>query len=759
MKRLALCLAVCCSLLAPRAARADGGELEALLEQAIVSTPSKGSETDTTAPATSVVISAEQLRQFGIRSLDQAINYLSLGMATSTPGHTAEIGARGVLLNGDYGNHVLLLVDGHALNEPWNSTAYFDRGAGVPFELIDHIEIMLGPGSVLYGGQAMLGVIHIVTKRAEDFHGLRLVAEADTALPSRRDGSLRGPASTGFWGDLGSGYRLAGGYGRKLRLGSNPAELVLGIDYYKNQGPAWHLGPQAYGDDAVTLAPKDFGPRSLAPGVWGGSLQDADYIEVPAAYARFTLADFRALVRASAYRRGTIYADDLATAAADFDDPFNREVDRFLNVDLSQRLAATSWLVLELRGYADLYDYHWYNRVSAAEDCPEGFEDGCERHLEALGRTLGGEIRGTAQWPVLRASTLLGIDAKVRHTDDQTDIASLSGTDATPRVDNHLVDGLIAPYVAQSFSPTRWLDVNLGLRLDHDTRFGDKLSPRSAVGITPWAGGRLKLIYAEAFRGPSAYEVTYSDPNSQVLAHGLGPETVRSIEGSVEQRFGKHRLLFGLFRSWWSGLVGWEVLSEEEIAAAVAGGELAPGVSDASRYINLGRIDNYGLNAGYDGAALAGRLRFGLNWSAANTRVDSGDGSGSSVLVVAPQTFGNARVAYDLAAPGVRLGMALRFMERRPASRAYDGGFSPVPSAPPLLAVRLTLSGAVAPVPGLSYRAGGEYSFAKVEPYPIGANTYANDNVTRAELAPVRRVQLFLGLEYALEPAEPDAGH
>ena len=143
--------------LAPGAQAEPAAELHELLQQSIVSTPSKGSETDTTAPATATVITADQLRRYGIRSLDEAINYLSLGMFASSPLHAAELGARGVLIHGDYGNHVLLLVDGHALNEPWNGTAYFERGAGIPFDLVDRIEIMLGPGSVLYGGQAMLG--------------------------------------------------------------------------------------------------------------------------------------------------------------------------------------------------------------------------------------------------------------------------------------------------------------------------------------------------------------------------------------------------------------------------------------------------------------------------------------------------------------------------------------------------------------------------------------------------------------------------
>jgi outer membrane receptor protein involved in Fe transport len=368
-----------------------------------------------------------------------------------------------------------------------------------------------------------------------------------------------------------------------------------------------------------------------------------------------------------------------------------------------------------------------------------------------VGRSLGGEVRATIQWPLLRASTLLGLDAKVGNAEDQLDIQALGGPERTPALGNQRTDGLVAPYLAQTFSPCSWLDLNLGLRFDHDTRFGNQLSPRSALGVTPWDSGRLKLIYAQAFRGPSAYEITYGEPNSQIPAYGLGPESVRSIEGSIEQRFGSHRLLFGVFRSWWRGLVGSVELDAEEIDAAIAAGQLTPGISEAYRRSNLGRIHNYGLNAAYDGAELAGRLHFGLGVTATSTRVDAGDGSGSQVLPVAPQTFGNARLSYQLTPTGPTLASALRFSDRRLASRAYDGGFYPMPSAAPLLALRFAASGAVSPVPGLSYRVGAEYSFAKVEPYVIGAIQYANDNVTQAELAPTRRLQGFIGLEYAFE--------
>jgi outer membrane receptor for ferrienterochelin and colicins len=735
--------------LVARPAHAESSsELDELLGQAIVSTPSKGSETDTTAPATSSVITADELRRYGIRSLDEAINYLSLGMATSTPSHAAEIGARGVQINGDYGNHVLLLLDGHALNEPWNGTAYFERGLGVPFEMIDHIEVILGPGSVLYGAQAMLGVINIVTKRAKDFSGARVVLEADASLPPSKDGA----PSPSFGESLGGGYRLGAGYGRAFEIGKSASELTLGLDYYANRGPAWQLGPQPYGVDYVTYLPKNFGPRT-APGVWGGTLRHADTVQVPAAYLRFATGDFHASLRASTYRRSIMYPDSLAAYTADFDDPRNREIDRFVNLDLSQRVAVSSRVELVFRAYGDLYDYQWFNRTSAAEDCPDGFVEGCARRLKGIGRSLGGEIKAQIQWPILRASTLIGVDGRARDVEDRLNIEDNLRAGVVPTIGGHRTDGLIAPYVAQAFSPTSWLDLNLGVRLDDDTRFGEKFSPRTAVGVTPWGGGRLKLMYAEAFRGPSAYELTYADPNSQVPAPELGPETVRSIEGSIEQRFGKHRLLFGVFRSWWSGLVNYAGLSQEEIDAGIAAGTLTPGLEEAYRYANSDRVNNYGMNAAYEGATLGGRLRFGLNLTAATTSIDFADGAGARQLTVAPQTFGNARTSYELGPSLPTVALALRFTDRRLADRAYDGGFARAPSAPPMLAARVALTGKLPPLPNLSYRLGAEYSFTKVEPYVIGANIYATDETTRAELAPTRRAQAFVGLEYAFESA------
>src|SRR5262249_23091752 len=157
----------------------EPSDLEAALSEPIVATASKSAEDESTAPATTTTITADDLRRYGIHSLDEALNYLSLGFISQHPLHAVDVGAPGLLVTADFGEHILLLLNGHALNEQWVGTAYFERGAGIPMELIDHIEVILGPSSVLYGANAMLGVINVVTKRAAEYNGFHLIGEMD----------------------------------------------------------------------------------------------------------------------------------------------------------------------------------------------------------------------------------------------------------------------------------------------------------------------------------------------------------------------------------------------------------------------------------------------------------------------------------------------------------------------------------------------------------------------------------------------------
>src|SRR3954463_11500298 len=163
------------------AAAEDVSGLEGMLAEPIVSSASKQSEGASSAPALSVSLSAEDLRRYGIKTLAEAIDFLSIAVSSSDNLNGGEVGARGVLLTGDRGSHFLLLVDGNVMNDPLRGGASFGVGAGIPLELVDHIEIIVGPGSVLYGSNAMLGLVNVVTKRAKDYPGVHVIVES--ALP------------------------------------------------------------------------------------------------------------------------------------------------------------------------------------------------------------------------------------------------------------------------------------------------------------------------------------------------------------------------------------------------------------------------------------------------------------------------------------------------------------------------------------------------------------------------------------------------
>ena len=713
---------------APAAApEEDFAELRGLVEEPILSTASQSLESASAAPATSTSISADDLRRFGIRSLDEAINYLALGMMTQNPLHSVDIGARGVLLTADFGNHVLLLVNGHAMNEQWDGTAYFERGAAIPFDLIDHIEIVLGPGSVLYGSNAMLGVINIITKRASEWSGIRIAAESELPISAR----------------------LALGYGHEGTLAGLPASITVALDYYRQSGPTFTFGPQNVGDDSVTMMPKKFNPAGTNAGIWGGAADQSYWTRIPAGYARMTLGHAELDLRAATYTRGTPYTNEFNQSLGDFNDPDSWERDRWLSADFKYHLTLSSIAELKSRLYGDIYDYRQHIHSSAAEDCLDGQLNGCRREALGLSRWAGLEEQVTFDWRHDGSMvTMLGADGRIRHVGSELDIYdAVTGDSPGPIGYARRTEGALGVYAQQTARPMNRVDVNLGLRFDADQRFGKHLSPRVAVAVRPWTDGTLKAIYSEAFRAPTLYEVAYQDPRTQVAAPGLSPEVVRSVEVLLTQRWGTNRFLIGGFSSWWLGMVSTQQLTPDQVNAAIAAGKLEPGTTSAVQYQNVAEIRDMGLDASYDGTRLNGRLRFGANLTIADADRNSPDGNNVD-LTVTPKVFGNARISYALPDGLPVIGLSALFFGERLADRANDGGFMPMPRAPPQLEARLTLSGDVPAIAGLSYRATVDAALASHNPYVVGPLQAATPDHPSAELSPVDRFRVGVGLWY-----------
>ncbi len=110
------------------------------------------------------VITAEQISHAQGMTLPQLLNNvpgITFSGANNAPGISSSLFLRGA----STGN-TLILIDGFPVNNASAIDGSYDLNA-FPLDQIDHIEILKGSGSTLYGSDAVAGVINIITKHPE----------------------------------------------------------------------------------------------------------------------------------------------------------------------------------------------------------------------------------------------------------------------------------------------------------------------------------------------------------------------------------------------------------------------------------------------------------------------------------------------------------------------------------------------------------------------------------------------------------------
>ncbi len=156
--------------------------LEDLMNVSIdtVSTVSKYAQKLREAPASVTVITADEIRLYGYRTLAEILQSVP-GFYINYDRDYTYIGMRGFRRPGDYDTRILLLIDGHRVNE--NVGDQLPSGTQFPLDvdLIDRVEVMRGPWSALYGSNALLAVINVITKRGRDIDGVELSGEGGSA--------------------------------------------------------------------------------------------------------------------------------------------------------------------------------------------------------------------------------------------------------------------------------------------------------------------------------------------------------------------------------------------------------------------------------------------------------------------------------------------------------------------------------------------------------------------------------------------------
>jgi len=171
-------------------------DLEKLLNMK-VTTASKFAESLRDAPGVMSVVTRDEIRRFGATTLEEVLNRVP-GL-TGTGAYFSD--AKLVAARGDQtrinGGHILVLINGRPTRETLEGGVIGDLLESFPVAILDRIEVIRGPGSVLYGSNAFSAVINLITIKA-DGDGFAM-----TALPGTggaRSGSGQGTLK---FGDLG----------------------------------------------------------------------------------------------------------------------------------------------------------------------------------------------------------------------------------------------------------------------------------------------------------------------------------------------------------------------------------------------------------------------------------------------------------------------------------------------------------------------------------------------------------------------------
>ena len=452
--RLGLCVALLClsQTLAAQSVKTDS-IMEMLEEVVITATGTQHLLKDV--PVQTEVISGKMLQRYGGRSLEDILG----GLTSSFAFNEGDMGSQ-MQLNGLGNNYILILIDGKRIHG--------DVGGENDLSLIDpqnieRIEIVKGASSALYGSDAMAGVVNIITKK----HDEGILIENTTRYGSYND--LRqhntiGLAS-GKWRSL-TNFQLQHSDGWQNTATeytpSSAAPVTDSRSKTVNKHTSWQVAEQ------LTFTPnKDWEFYA------SGSIYGKGIYRPKGKYPKYDVKTFDLKYRnasASAGGRWTTRKGDRVTLDVDWNK--HAYYHAFTSTTLAEGFDEDGTLIL---------DFPYF----------EG-----QKALQSDQQRVMAHLKGVFNLPYEQRLTA-GVEMKYDYLKAPTSIEGGSADDNTE-----------ALYLQDEWTPSRWLQLTGGLRLNRNEGFGWKLTPKISTMLS-LGDFRLRGSWSQGFKTPTLKEMNY----------------------------------------------------------------------------------------------------------------------------------------------------------------------------------------------------------------------------------------------------------
>ena len=450
--------------------------LEELLDVRIptVYAASKFEQKVTEAPASVSIITADQIRMYGYRTLADILRGVR-GFYVTYDRNYSYLGIRGFSRPGDYNSRVLLLIDGHRVNENIFGSALIGTEGTLDVDLIERVEVIRGPSSSLYGTNAFLGVVSVVTRKGKNLKG------AEAAGSAASYGTYRGRISYGA-------------------APSDNTEFLLSGSFLDSRGQDLYF--------------KEFDDPATNHGIAAGCDTDRSYSFL----GQFSIGGF-ALEAAHSSREKRIPTGAYDTV---FGDRRTRTTDAASFLDLRYETGFSNRARLLTRLYYDRYVYDGDYMlagppVTLNKDRDMGDQWGAEAQV-SIPASTGQSVTAGLEYRdnIHQRQENFDVDPFVEYLNDERRTRDWS------------------IYVQDELRIGKTLLFNLGLRRDQYSTFGQSTNPRLALAYFPAKGWAVKFLYGQAFRAPSVFELYYKSPPDEEANPHLQPETNRSEEIALE---------------------------------------------------------------------------------------------------------------------------------------------------------------------------------------------------------------------------------